>query len=260
MSRRQITRSKSPAAMNADPDAEDYELLLPSEQQTGKPRDQEEQLISEGRSGDSVAYYLALTGAGVFTAVTWVVVLLNNPLNVGWFAFHPTLQSLSLLLLTYGILTLQPTSQPKTKAAGLARHQYAILGAGFPIIFLGTLAIVLNKYVHGAVHFKSWHGKIGIASMVWIFGQVILGGGSVWFGGAAFGGGSKAKALWKYHRLSGYLLFLSLMVTCNLGGFWSNWGNNNCPSVIRIIAYIVSLAAMTIGLYIRVRPSKMKFY
>jgi hypothetical protein len=28
----------------------------------------------------------------------------------------------------------------------------------------------------------------------------MLGGGSVWFGGAAFGGGMKAKMIWKYHR------------------------------------------------------------
>ncbi|KAJ7756841.1 hypothetical protein DFH07DRAFT_474668 [Mycena maculata] len=249
--------------MDTDPNAEDYELLLPSEQsgQLNKARGQEDQLpTSEGRKGDVVAMYLTLSGAILFTAVTWVIVLVNNPLQAGWFALHPLLQSLSLVLLTYGILTLQPTSQQKTKVAGLARHQYAILGVGFPTIFLGTLAVMYNKYVHGAVHFRSWHGKIGIACMGWIFIQVVLGGGSVWFGGAAFGGGSKAKAIWKYHRLSGYVLFLALMFTVHLGGFWSNWGNKYCPLSMRIVAYIVSLAAMISGLYIRVRPSKMKFY
>lgn len=30
--------------------------------------------------------------------------------------------------------------------------------------------------------------------------QVALGAASVWFGGAAFGGAVKAKAVWKYHR------------------------------------------------------------
>lgn len=46
------------------------------------------------------------------------------------------------------------------------------------------------------------HGfqKFGITCMAWVVAQVALGGGSVWFGGAAFGGGMKAKALWKYHR------------------------------------------------------------
>jgi hypothetical protein len=38
----------------------------------------------------------------VFTTVTWVTVLVNNPFDAGWFAFHAPLQSLSLLLLVYG--------------------------------------------------------------------------------------------------------------------------------------------------------------
>ncbi|KAF7359381.1 hypothetical protein MSAN_01280700 [Mycena sanguinolenta] len=213
--------------------------------------------------------YLALFGAVVFTTVTWVIILVNSPFNVGWFAFHPPLQSLSLALLVYGIMTLQPTSQPKTKAAGLARHQYAILFAAFPAIFLGTCAVSYNKYLNGAEHFKSWHGKFGILSMGWIFVQVLLGGGSVWFGGAAFGGGVKAKAIWKYHRLvdfspvhlmafnvhrlSGYVLFLLLILTAHLGGAWSNWGNKYSPWSMRILAYSVALGACVAGLYMRIR-------
>ncbi|KAF8184946.1 hypothetical protein K438DRAFT_1837144 [Mycena galopus ATCC 62051] len=249
-----------------DPNGDDYELteaLLPPEQRDGltKPRAQEEGLTipAEGRMGDTLAFYLALSGAAVFTTVAWVTVLVNNPVDAGWFAFHPPLQSLSILLLVYGIMTLQPTSQPKTKAAGLARHQYAILFAAFPIIFCGTFAIMYNKYVHGAVHFRSWHGKLGIVSMGWIFIQVLLGGGSVWFGGAAFGGGAKAKAIWKYHRLSGYVLFMLLMFTAHVGGAWSHWGIKYAPWSMRVLAYGVGLGACIAGLYLRVRPSKMKF-
>jgi len=240
--------------------AEDYELLLPPEQAGEHKISQEDRLPSEGRKGDSVAIYLALGGAAVFTTVTWVIILVNNPLGAGWFALHPTLQSFSLLLLTYGILTLQPTSQAKTKAAGFVRHQYAIAFVGFPAIFAGTFAVMYNKYLHGAHHFVSWHGKFGIAAMTWIVFQVILGGGSVWFGGAAFGGGAKAKALWKYHRLSGYVLYVFLMLTAHLGGYWSNWGNNHSPSSMRILAFAVALLACVGGVYMRIRPSKMKFF
>ena len=41
---------------------------------------------------------------------------------------------------------------------------------------------------------------LGIISLVWLVAQVVVGGGSVWFGGKLFGGGRKAKLLWKYHR------------------------------------------------------------
>ncbi|KAJ6547120.1 hypothetical protein B0H19DRAFT_1164089 [Mycena capillaripes] len=262
MARRQVDQTKTTKSMAMDPNSEDYELLLPPEMGvTSKPRGPEDQLpISEGRTGDTVAMYLALAGAGIFTTITWVTVLVNDPVGAAWFAWHPPLQSLSLSLLVYGIMTLQPTSQPKTKAAGLARHQYAILFAAFPIIFLGTAAVMYNKYVHSAVHFRSWHGKLGIVSMGWIFIQVLLGGGSVWFGGAAFGGGAKAKAIWKYHRVSGYVLFMLLMFTAHLGGAWSHWGTKYCPLSMRVLAFGASLLAIIAGLYMRVRPSKMKFY
>jgi cytochrome b-561 domain containing protein 2 len=57
-----------------------------------------------------------------------------------------------------GIMTLQPTNQPKTKAAGLYRHQLAMLILALPIFTLGTLAVVMNKYVNAKSHFVTWHG------------------------------------------------------------------------------------------------------
>jgi len=56
-----------------------------------------------------------------------------------------------------GILTLQPTNQPRTKAAGLERHRIVIFTIGFPAITLGSLATVYNKYLHGYEHYKTWH-------------------------------------------------------------------------------------------------------
>ena len=53
---------------------------------------------------------------------------------------------------------LQPTAQPKTKNAGLVRHQVAILILGFPSIILGTLAVYYNKWLRSKKHFSTWHG------------------------------------------------------------------------------------------------------
>lgn len=57
-----------------------------------------------------------------------------------------------------GILTLQPTSQAKTKAAGLTRHQLAMIVLGVPAISLGTLAIFWRKSLSEHPHFTTWHG------------------------------------------------------------------------------------------------------
>lgn len=57
-----------------------------------------------------------------------------------------------------GIITLQPTVQPRTKAEGLTRHQLAMFVIGGPVILLGTLAIVVRKLMHDSAHFTSWHG------------------------------------------------------------------------------------------------------
>lgn len=111
----------------------------------------------------------------VFLLVTWYAELSNDPKQHGWFAIHPLLQSFSIALITYGaylseiypvhaepfplgILTLQPTSQPKTKAAGFARHHLAIFFIAFPSVTIGTFAVWYNKHLNGRDHFLSWHG------------------------------------------------------------------------------------------------------
>ena len=110
---------------------------------------------------------------------TWTIVLSSDLKSLSWLAFHPTLNTFailcwilgtfphsstrpSLLITKYnarrtGILTLQPTSQPKTKAAGLTRHQIAML-AGLTSVILGTSAVMAYKSANHVPHFTSWHG------------------------------------------------------------------------------------------------------
>jgi cytochrome b-561 domain containing protein 2 len=100
-----------------------------------------------------------------------------------WFGWHPLLESLGIALFSYGkytaytrrpsfssclagILTLQPTSQARTKAAGLTRHQLAMIGLGFPIAFLGYLAIFVTKIMNSRAHFTSWHG-VSLAAQIY---------------------------------------------------------------------------------------------
>lgn len=236
--------------------AEDSEVELapqrePSPMQVSKP---------EGRRGDTFALGLVVAGCALLVVLTWITVLSNDPKSLGLFAFHPPLQTLSIALFAFGILTLQPTSQPKTKTAGLARHQLIMLALAFPCIAVGTLLMIWNKKIHESSHFTTWHGTFGIFAIGWMFVQIALGAGSVWFGGAAFGGGAKAKAIWKYHRLSGYLLFPFFLVTAHIGGAWSTWMLMSTSQVTRIFGYVIAPLAILVGLWSRARVSKMKFF
>jgi cytochrome b-561 domain containing protein 2 len=85
-----------------------------------------------------------------------------------------------------------------------------------------------------------------------LFVQFLLGAGSVWFGGVAFGGGQKAKLVWKYHRLIGYLALLSLVTTVHLGG-WSTWVSAHSIYAARVVAYNLAPLGILLSLYFRIR-------
>ncbi|KAF8644136.1 hypothetical protein AX16_008663 [Volvariella volvacea WC 439] len=231
---------------------------LELEQEDGMGRE-EQYLKREGRPGDDLLRYIALGSISIIVLATWALILSNISVGFGWFALHPPLQVLALGCFTYGILTLQPTSQPKTKAAGFKRHQAAILFIGVPSIIVGTSAISYNKWLNGKDHYTTWHGRLGILAVTWLVFQVLIGGGSVWFGGAAFGGGTKAKAVWKYHRLSGYLLFPLFLFTTHLGGVWSGWASTYANAFLRTVAFTLAPVALVIAIWARARTSKMNF-
>lgn len=141
----------------------------------------------------------------------------------------------------------------------MVRHQFVMFILAFPAILLGTSGIVYNKWLHKSPHMTTWHGTFGFMSVVWLIFQVMIGGGSVWFNGSVFGGGAKAKAVWKYHRLSGYILLPLLLFTAHLGGAWSAWMTEQTSHVTRFIAYTIAPVLVVGSVYARIRLSKMKF-
>lgn len=120
---------------------------------------------------------------------------------LGWFAPHPPLNALAITMFTLGIAPVQPPTPPSgIRAARLSVHQRTLLGIALPAMTAGTTSMFINKSVHGAHHFTTWHSWCGLLTVLWMWVQAALGAGSVWFGGQLFGGGAKAKAVYKYHR------------------------------------------------------------
>ena len=91
-----------------------------------------------------------------------------------------------------------------------------------------------------------------MTTLVWLITQSAIGAGSVWFDGAAFGGGQKAKRVWKYHRLSGYILLISLLATVYLGG-QSPLVSKRSTYVAQLVAYTLAPVLIIVSLYSRVR-------
>ncbi|KAL7420796.1 hypothetical protein Q5752_004749 [Cryptotrichosporon argae] len=214
---------------------------------------------------DKVSLALIGLGLALFVPLTWSLVLTGNLRAMGWFAPHPPLQSLALAFFVLGVTPLQPPPPAggltaPTRAARLRTHQTLLLGVAVPALALGTASMWWNKHVHGAHHFTTWHAKFGLASVAWVVVQAGIGAASVWCGGKAFGGGDKAKRVYKYHRISGYALITLFTITAFLAGAYSDWAIGRGKTFVpaRVAAFYVGLPLIWLGAIMRIRASKMK--
>ncbi|WWC90874.1 uncharacterized protein L201_005811 [Kwoniella dendrophila CBS 6074] len=203
---------------------------------------------------DKIALAFILIGLGLVVATSWYLVFSGDLKAMGWFAVHPPMQTLAITAFLLGITPLQPPPSNSTiKERKFKSHQSIMLGFALPILAIGSLAMVYNKYLHGAKHFTTWHAKLGLISIIWVLTQATIGALSVWFNGKAFGGKENAKRVYKYHRLSGYLLVTLMLITIHLAGIHSDWANGRGHKNLRILAYYIGLPLIWIGIELRSR-------
>ena len=104
-------------------------------------------------------------------------------------------------------------------------------------------------------HFHSVHGYLGILTSVILLVQYVF-GFLMWGVPGVFGGIDNAKALWKYHRMSGYLLFLLILATV-ISAVWTDFNVNVLN--IRAWTVIVAVVLIVVGVYPRLHPRKFGF-
>ncbi|GAA6005499.1 hypothetical protein JCM10207_003003 [Rhodosporidiobolus poonsookiae] len=205
------------------------------------------------RSFSDTAAVAAQVGLVVSTAVLWRI-LWTHP--AGLFTYHPSFQSLALVGFLEGVLLLQP--QPNNlavKRKGLQLHQafqYASLGA----ILTGAGFIVYNKAIHGAKHITTWHALFGLLTLALILLQITFGALVVYSPlQRILGGEERAKRLWKYHRMSGYLT-LTLLIATPLLALASDWVRLNSTAFERWTIGL-GLGVAGVGVGARVQTSKL---
>lgn len=193
----------------------------------------------------------------LFVAVVWSIVFSTMPVtSLPLFGYHPLIQSFTILLLLQAIVVLQRTTpqQGERKRQALTAHQWLNLLLVLPLFTAGAS---IMWYLHSpSSHFISYHGILGtfVVAAAWI--QAALGAASVWWKGKLVGGEAKGKALWKWHRASGYVLVALFLVTAALGVLETTWGWGK-SGTLQKTGVAVALALVGFALLIRVQRSKL---
>jgi len=216
-----------------------------------------------GRAGDasqhegvSLCYNLVIgtaviaqAGIVLLVASVWASIFLHDLIL---FSAHPLLNSASLLFLTQGILILQPTHTSTQKRKGTIAH-FILNNLGLDLLVAGLVVIEYNKIRGGTHHFESVHGILGLITYIFLAIQALV-GFTAYFVPKIYGGESKAKALYKWHRLSGYVLLVLLLATV-LAATQTTYIKNVIH--IKFWAIFISGILVLIGVLPRIKKQKL---
>ena len=194
--------------------------------------------------------WVAQAGAFLLLGVVWAAIFLN-PL-IPLFSPHPLLQSLGVFTLVQAILILQPTWTSAEKAIGQRAHASLNL-LSFLLFTAGIAIIETNKIKNNGVHFHSVHGYLGVITGAVLLLQYTF-GFLMWGVPGVFGGAENAKALWKYHRISGYTLFPLLLATVITA---VDTDYNRKVLDIKLYAVLIAVGLIVVGVYPRIHKQKL---
>lgn len=208
----------------------------------------------------------ALTGLQL-TGIVWSAIFNNDLIK---FSAHPVpkpllhsdlrltspqlLNSAGVLLITQAILVLQPTHTPKQKKDGTNTH--AILNAtAMTSLIAGLVVVLITKFEHSGTHFESLHAKLGLITYLFLIVQTSV-GATMYYLPGVYGGVSQAKSIWKYHRMSGYIL-LVLMLGTVAAATQTDYNKNVLE--MRLWAVSVAAALVLVGVIPRIKKQKLGF-
>ncbi|KAL9036353.1 MAG: hypothetical protein Q9214_006173 [Letrouitia sp. 1 TL-2023] len=169
-------------------------------------------------------------------------------------SFHTSslLNSAGILLITQGILLLQPTHTPKQKVQGAHLHA-TFNSTGTLALVAGLIVIEYNKISHAGAHFESPHAILGIITYILFILQAIV-GVAQFYTPSVFGSVDNAKSVYKYHRMSGYVLLVLSLVTVALA---TQTGFSKSSLHLQLWAVVVLAVVTLIGVLPRIKKQKL---
>lgn len=194
---------------------------------------------------------IAQAGVLLLAILVWASIFLH-PLSL--FSFHPLLNSSAILLSTQAILILQPTHTQTQKRQGTLTH-FTLNFLAIDALIAAFVIIEYNKFAHKASHFTSVHGKLGLITYCLLAIQALV-GFTQYFVPSLYGGIDNAKAMYKWHRFSGYIIVVMMLATV-IAATQTTTGKN----FLELKTSSVALASVLVlvGLLPRIRRAKLGY-
>jgi Eukaryotic cytochrome b561 len=114
------------------------------------------------------------------------------------------------------------------------------------------VVIEYNKFAHGAVHFNSIHGKLGLITYVLLFIQAFV-GFTQYFVPQFYCGLDDVKFLYKWHRMSGYVILVMILATVSAA---TQTYTGMYTLDIKLWAVLVSSILILLGVIPRIKKQK----
>lgn len=175
--------------------------------------------------------------------------IFNHPLIL--FSAHPLLNSSAILLQVQAALILQPTVTPQQKTLGTRVH-YSLQAVSLITFIAAFIVIEVNKGDHPRL--TSPHGILGLITYILIILQSLSGIVQYFLPRLVLGSADRGRSLYKYHRLSGYLLLvleLSTVAAATRTTF------NLTVLAIPLWAVLVAAVLVLLGVGARVKKHKL---
>ncbi|KAF8319492.1 uncharacterized protein EI90DRAFT_2679150 [Cantharellus anzutake] len=151
--------------------------------------------------------------------------------------------------MAYGISALQPARKPDGVEKALDLHGFFIGLVAVPLVLISGTIMYQRKEDRGQPHYVSWHGIVGITTVLLAFIQAIFGVLLSW--------GYLPRKLYRYHRQSGYAVFTILVLAFMLGGLYSNFIVRHAWTATRFLAYGLGPLSVWGGVVARIRSRKL---
>jgi hypothetical protein len=115
------------------------------------------------------------------------------------------------------------------------------------------IVIEYNKFAHNGTHFVSAHAILGLITYIFLGIQALV-GFTAYFFPKLYGSVDNAKSLYKWHRLSGYIILVLMLATVSAA---TQTDYNKITLDIKLWAVLISAVLVLVGVLPRIKKQKL---